>query len=243
MNHVESSVKIYYTKDYNLFTNIKGNRKLNQTKISSIVDDILNGTNLLPYCPILVTQQEKKLRIHDGQHRFSAAVRAGSSVWYVIGEKFTLRQIAKANANTESWKNKDYFNLYITEENENYKILSDFLEKTKFPFSSSLQLLAEGSIGNDHGLGQNKNKLFKKGEFKVKYENAANVFWEIIKLFDRFKGYRNRSFLVAIEVLLTVEKFDLIKLVTIFNNNNPETFKKAGSPEEYISTLTALYNS
>lgn len=69
------------------------------------------------------------------------------------------------------------------------------------------------------------------------------MFWEIIESFKRFPGHNGRSFMVAIDVILMEDKLDFSKLIEKFNNNNPETFKKGGSPEEYITSLTQVYNS
>ena len=243
MTHTESSVKVYFTKNYSLFTNIKSNRKLNNSKVNSIVNDIFNGIDLLRYCPILVTEKGNKLPIHDGQHRFAAAVKARSAIWYILCEDFTVLQIAKANANTEQWKTKDYFNLYILEGNENYKTLHDYMQKTKLPFSCALLLLSEGTLGTNNGLRQNKNSIFKKGKFEVNYKDKANAFWELVECFKKFPGHNSRSFIIAIDIVVSEGKMNFTELVDKFNNNNPEKFKKAGSVEEYLTMLTQLYKS
>lgn len=53
MQHVESSVKIYFTSDYARFRMINGNRPLNEKKIKKIIKDIEEGTNILPYAPVI----------------------------------------------------------------------------------------------------------------------------------------------------------------------------------------------
>jgi len=242
MTHTESAIKVYFTKDYSRFTSITGNRKLNRSKVREIVNDILNGTDLLRYCPILVIEKDNKLYMVDGQHRYAAAIEVGSKVWYILAEQFTLLQIAKANSNMEHWKTKDYFNLYMLQDNRNYSILYNYMQKTNFPFSCALLLLSEGILGKNLGLRQNKNSIFKKGEFKVQYEGKADMFWEIIESFKGFTGFNSRSFIIAIEVLLLENNMVFKDLIEKFNNNGPENFKKAGSPEEYITSLTQLYN-
>jgi len=242
MNHVESSVKVYYTKDYRRFTSVLGNRNVGQAKVNSIVADILHETDLLRYYPILVIEKENKLFIIDGQHRIAASIETGSNVWYIIAEEFTLLQIAKANSNISHWKAADYMNLYVKSGNENYIILNDFLNKTKFPFSTGLLLLATGEVLTG-GIGGNNNKKYQSGKFEVKYEGRANMFWEIIENFKRFPGHNGRSFIIAVDVILKEDKLNFTQLVEKFNNSNPEQFKKAGSPEEYIQSLTTLYNS
>lgn len=242
MNHAESSVKVYYSKNYNLFTSINGNRNINKSKVASIVNDIYNDSDLLRYYPILVIEKDGRLYIIDGQHRFAAAIETGSNVWYILAEEFTLLQIAKANANISHWKVGDYLNLYIKTENKNYIILNDYLKKTRFPFSKALLLLSTGELGGNGGAGKNFQKIFQEGKFEVNYEGKANMFWSIIESFKRFPGHNSRSFIVAIDVILKEDKLNFSLLIEKFNNNNPEALKKAGSPEEYIQTLTTIYN-
>lgn len=240
MNHVESSVKVYYSKNYSLFTSVIGNRNVGKAKVASIVNDIYNDSDLLRYYPILVVEKNGKLLIIDGQHRFAAAIETRSNVWYILAEEFTLLQIAKANANISHWKAADYLNLYIKTENKNYIILNDYLKKTKFPFSKALLLLSTGELGGNSGVGNNFHKKFQEGKFEVNYEGKANMFWEIIEVFKRFPGHNSRSFIVAIDVILKEDILDFKTLVEKFNNSEPEKFKKAGSPEEYITNLKTL---
>lgn len=59
MQHVESTIKVCYTKEYARFRMIQGNRQLNNAKIKRIEKDISNGLDVLRYCPILVNENAK----------------------------------------------------------------------------------------------------------------------------------------------------------------------------------------
>lgn len=82
MNHVESSIKIYFTREYSLFNMLQGNRELNNAKIKRIKFDIMGGLDVLRYCPILVIENKQtgRLDIIDGQHRFWVAKEMKSKV-------------------------------------------------------------------------------------------------------------------------------------------------------------------
>ena len=147
--HVESLVKIYITNNYGIFSHVAGNRPLNKTKIKKIKDEILAGTNLLKLCPIVVVEQEGKLKVIDGQHRLEVAKQIGSYVWYVISDALTLYQIAKMNSNTEKWTGKDFINCYVQSGNINYQKLKDFSTAYGFPLTVNLQLLSTGLKLND----------------------------------------------------------------------------------------------
>src|SRR3990167_9828888 len=106
MNHLESNIKIYFTRDYSIFKNIAGNRLLNENKINKIIYEIKNGLDVLSYCPIIV---DEDMRVIDGQHRLYIARKLQSNIWYVISKKkLSILDIAKVNTNTERWKLKDF---------------------------------------------------------------------------------------------------------------------------------------
>ena len=66
-------MQINQSTNYELFENIIGNRNLNLAKIEKITKDVDNGFNMLPYCPIVVSETPQgKFHIIDGQHRLKA---------------------------------------------------------------------------------------------------------------------------------------------------------------------------
>ena len=67
----EANRQIYFTNDYGMFGWIKGNRLLDESRIKKICKaNRVDGINLFPYVPILVTKDNKVI---DGQHRLMAA--------------------------------------------------------------------------------------------------------------------------------------------------------------------------
>jgi len=84
----------YSTNEYSLFKKVKGNRKITERKVTSIIKSYEKGINLFPYCPVLVN---KEMYIIDGQHRFEACKRLKLLIYYVIVPNFSLRQIAEIN--------------------------------------------------------------------------------------------------------------------------------------------------
>lgn len=70
MTHTEATVKIYHTSQYSLFKMINGNRQLNEPKIKKIIAEIQSGNDMLKYYPVQVKENNGRLDILDGQHRF-----------------------------------------------------------------------------------------------------------------------------------------------------------------------------
>jgi hypothetical protein len=242
MKHIESSVKIFFTKDYNLFTLIRGNRQLNKGKIKRISNDIIKGLDVLRYCPILVKEDHGKLDIIDGQHRFAVAKEMKSKVWYIVVEDFTLMDIAKINSNTEKWSTVDFINCYVQQNNPNYTQLNDFLKKTGYPLTITLRLLSKGSVGNnDGGLNNKMAEDFKRGLFQVNCMDAANKMFEVTELFENFPGRSTRPFIMAIDTILQSGKCDFSDLLEKYKEGFVK-LQKQETVKAYLANLEEIYN-
>lgn len=241
MKHSESSIKIFYTKDYDSFSLINGNRQLNKQKIRRIENDILKGLDVLRYCPILVKEVNNKLEIIDGQHRFAVAKGLKSKVWYIVVEDISLFDIAKINSNTEKWNTNDYINCYAKQKNTNYIELKEFLDKTKYPLSVSLKLLSTGKVGSDAGVANKQAEEFKRGLFKIQFRQQAYRMFEATELFEGFQSRNSRHFIIAIDILIKANKCDLMELVEKYKDGNIKLQKK-DSVKEYLVNLEEIYN-
>lgn len=237
--HVESSVKIFFTKQYDRFVRMKGNRVLNKIKINRIKRDIENGLDVLKYCPVIVSEKDGKLEIIDGQHRYEVAKEMGSHVWYIIADELTLLEIAKVNSNTEKWKNKDYIHCYASQGNEHYQQLSDFMEKYGFPLSVSLALLTKGAILTDGG-GDLK-KVFQAGTFTVADLPTAINIAETVMRFEGFEAAKSRTFVVAICKVIESGQCPIDEVIEAYIDNKAK-LEPQSSWKEYLGALEAIVN-
>lgn len=241
MKHVESSIQIYFTKEYSSFRMINGNRQLNQSKINRIKEDIQNGIDVLKYCPILCVENKNKLDIIDGQHRFWVAKELKSCVWYILVNGFTLQDIAKINSNTEKWKNADYINCYIQQGNKHYELVQEFMDTYGAPLSVTLRLLGFGKVGKDKGVNENVSLDFKRGMFIVNHEEYARQFMDSVMEFKQFPGCSTRPFIIAIDMIIAAGKCDFDELVQKFKAD-PSKLLKRDSAKEYLNNLEEIYN-
>lgn len=239
MQHAESSVKIYFTKEYGLFKIMTGNRPLNENKIRKIKQDICNGIDVLKYCPVIVHERDGRLEIIDGQHRFYVAKQLGSHVWYIVAGEMSLLEIAKVNSNTEKWKPADFINCYAVQGNEHYVKLREFIEETHFPLSVALQLLGKGLDVADSGGGI--KEIFQEGQFIVTNEEDANKVKEVVEQFEPFGMRRSRVFVVAICKIMQAEKVPVQELITAFKAN-PDKLSPQSGWKEYMSNLEVILN-
>jgi hypothetical protein len=237
--HKESSVKVFFTKDYSLFSAITGNRKIDTIKVRRIKADIKDGVDVLKYCPIVVYEKEGVLYIVDGQHRLSAAMQLGSNVWYIIAPELSLEEIARINSNSQTWKNTDFIESHVLRDSDDYKKLQQFRKKRKIPLGCAIRLLSTGSVGNDTGLRALEQVAFKYGKLKATHYEQACVFADHLEKFKEFPWYNSRRFMIALEKMMD-SGADIDQLAAGFKNA-PQVQKT--SVAEYISLLNQFYIS
>jgi hypothetical protein len=237
MLHYESSIKIFFTKDYACFKMIEGNRQLSEPKIKRILKDIENGIDLLRYCPILVIEKEGRLQIIDGQHRFYVAKKIGSKVWYIVAEELNLYEIARMNSNTEKWNAKDFINCYSQLGNKEYDVLREFTETFPVPVTSAICLLQNGRSVS--GGGHEKD-AFEHGNFKVKYLEQATALLNICTEFQFDKKY-SRPFLRAVEKIINGKKIKVDELVEK-TNKDISALKFIETEKQFLTALEEIYN-
>jgi hypothetical protein len=240
LKHEESSIKVYFSKEYGLFRMISGNRELDAAKIRRIKNDISHGIDVLRYCPILVKQnKDEKLEIVDGQHRFWVAKELKKPVHYIIVEHIDLYGIAKINSNTEKWKAKDFINAYAQNGNKDYITLRKFIEDNGLPVTTAINLLAQGFEGAADG-GKYRD-AFQIGRFTVNKLEEAETIIEVCKRFSKSLVWKDRGFITAIAKIIQSGKCDIEDLVEKFEKN-PELLEKQLSYKEYLVNLETIYN-
>jgi ParB-like chromosome segregation protein Spo0J len=230
-------MNIFKETNYRLFKSINGNRDVSAKKVKKIIESYKSGINLFPFCPVLVNNQ---FLIIDGQHRIVACKELGLPVFYIIVPELTLQQIARINSSTDKWKNSDFLNCYIKIGNENYKILNLFKEKFKISISLASTLLMNGSVSDGGGKAMED---FREGKFIVQHQEKAE------KLLRKCYDYEelspeychDRSFIIAIEKLLTSELYNHTEVVDKLKRNGSKIEKKSNY-KQYIYHLEELFN-
>lgn len=236
MKHVEANIQIYFTREYSRFSNITGNRLLNNTKIKRMIRDIQAGFDMLRYCPIIV---DKSMRVIDGQHRLHVARKVGSNIWYVIADDISLYEIAKLNSNTDKWSMTDFLNCYVTLKRSDYLTLNDFIKKHCISIGIALDLLEKGKAKSaDKGAGKDR---FRSGAFKVEHLSEAESLMELSARFQGFEFRKHRDFLSALLTLQGSDKCDLDFLHEKYESK-PELLTFCRSPKEYLVALENVYN-
>ncbi len=232
--HTESSVKVYFTKEYNRFSFINGNRNISDRKVKKIMKDIDEGLDVLKYCPIIVNEE---MQIIDGQHRFHVAKTLKSWVWYIVTSEMSVREIAKINSNTDKWRNDDFMHCYVEQKNEHYIALNRFEKKYPFGLTDCIALLMTGKIATGGGHLES----FRNGNFKVEHQERANKIVEEVLKFSFFKEHYTRQFIEAIIKLMDGDKCEMDVLLAKCTKEKEKLVKKH-TYKEYLTLLEEIYN-
>lgn len=231
-------MEIKSSKAYQLFSPILGNRIINANKVEKLVKDINEGLNLLPYCPIIVFNQDNEYKIVDGQHRFTAAKTLNLPVYFVECEPMDLKNIARLNSRSDKWKNSDFLECYARLGISDYLILSDFLNKYKIIYSASVDLLMDGSAKNRG----NAMDRFRDGEFKVNYlQEVSEIVDLTFDVFGRYKFWNDRLLITAVQEIKIVGLCDFERLKEKIKQA-PNEMEKQSSWKNYVYNIERVYN-
>lgn len=231
-------MEILTTKDYSKFKTIVGNRGINRKKVSKLVNDIDNGLNLLPYCPILVSESNGYYYIIDGQYRFSASKETNHFVYYIICRELELKEIARLNSRSDKWKNSDFLNCYIQIGIKDYENLKEVINQYRIPYSTAIGLLDNFSVK----YGGNKMEQFRDGNFKCNYLKMTKELLDFVEsLFGRYKFCFDRGLIDAVMRIKAkgVCEFDILKTKIKKNTNLME---KKTTHKEYCNDIERVYN-
>lgn len=230
--------QILTTKNYDLFNTITGNRNVSQKKIDRIIEDIKNGLNLLPYCPIIVYQDDEGLSIVDGQHRFEVSKQIDCVVYYVLADKLNIQQIALLNSRQDKWSINDFLRAYIKVGIEEYITLAEVMDNYKLNVSTAASFIMNGNLNNRGEVAQ----LFRDGKFKVNHlEESTALFALSHSLFDKYKFYTDRNLLHAVQLIQKKGLCDFNELKEKITKA-PMLMDKQGTYKDYIYNIERVYN-
>lgn len=240
VQHTLSNIVVYHSKEYGLFKMINGNRALNENKIKRIIKDIESGIDMLAYYPIQVVENDGRLEIIDGQHRFYISKKLKRPVHYIVLKKaIELPDIAKVNSNTEKWKTVDFINCYIQQGNDHYKKLQEFMDLYGFAATTSMKLLSSGNPGTESGYGGTHD--FQRGGFQVTHWEDAVHIAEKCRCFEDFDYWTDRGFVIAIYRIIKAEKIEFDALLSQYKKHSEMLVKQSGF-KEYLFNLESIVN-
>lgn len=228
------------TKDYTIFRNIDGNRKINQGHVTDLVEAI-DRKNLLEYFPVLVNE---KMEIIDGQHRLSAAIQLQIDIPYAQVHGLKIEDVMQINTNSKSWAMKDFIDSWITLDKPDYKILKTYYEKYKINPSTAVRLLKGSSYAYIGCGGRQATALIRSGNFKVSSLGYAEKIADqlvILRKYTDFEPTRDRELIGAVMRINANPIFDFDKFISKLKLHNLSVEKRP-SEKYYILHIEELYN-
>jgi len=148
--------RIYYTKDYHIFTYLKGNRDVVNKHVKDLSGEIENRDLEIP---IIVNE---KMEVCDGQHRLEAYKVLGKAVPYIIKEGLELNDIRKLNSVNRKWTMQEYLMSHCKLEVPDYMSLEWFVRTYGFSVTDSLAMLNGKGYCNGFDM-----QSFKEGKFVI----------------------------------------------------------------------------
>ena len=221
------------TKDYDKFSFLGLNRRLNRRCINALKSSILKNGYIGN--PIIVND---KYEILDGQHRFVALKESGLEVPYKIIEN-DYDTIIDLNTTQHNWGIEDYINFYCEKDhNQHYVRLKRLCnELNSSPTNVLTMAYRQKPTGQDvENIKKGKLKLTIDDELRAK--NFYEVFNQISKLLRINPTNKFCSALVAISCKPRFRWQTLVEK----SSKYPTVAYNCRTVDEFTAMLRDLYN-
>jgi hypothetical protein len=236
--------KVYQTNDLSTFKTLPGNRVPNLQHINRLIYSI--NKYGMKCNPILVNEQ---LEVIDGQHRLEAAKSAGTFVYYIIVNGYTLTEVHTLNLNQKNWSKSDYMEGYANMGIEPYVKLREFtLKNDDFSFVNCLALCSNISCAsNAYQSYQNREdkkptNVFEEGTWIGKDFDLAQDWANKLRMVGTYyDGYNRSTFVKAFITLLYNDKFDFSEFMHKLRLQ-PSALVDCINADQYRTVIEDIYN-
>jgi hypothetical protein len=227
------TMKALYTgeRDYSKFKIIDGNREVKRDRVEKIKESIKqSGFHGAIVC-------NEHLQVIDGQGRLKACEELNEPIDYIVEEGLTIEDCILMNLNTTPWKIIDYIKSYTDRGNENYIRLSEFLDRCRYSFATSMYAVNRTGI-------KNLSNVIKNGSLIVtdKDIEKAEEILEFWSNFDSIITNRQTEFYAAIAYCYEMDCVDNYRLVKKINDF-PRSFTQIASITDAIDVIEDVYNN
>jgi hypothetical protein len=237
----KTNIQVQETKDYSMFTILKGNRAPNDLHVQRLVKSFEKKYLM---SPMLVNEH---YQIIDGQHRYLACKKLGLPLRYIMVNGYGLSDVQILNSNSSNWNKYDYLQGYCDLGAPAYIEMKKFMQS--FPdlgIAASEQILTNtvGGVNNRNNLmnGRGKVKNFEEGRLeipnlKLSYENAEKV----MMFKPYYDGYNRAVFVAALISLFKNENYVHAEMISKLANQ-PSALTHCSNTTQYKLLLEDIYN-
>lgn len=158
----ESTIKVYETKNYDMFRQMLGNRDIKGE--SKIVESIKRVG--LVHNPIIVNE---KYEVIDGQNRLEALRQLDLPVYFIIQKGLGIEACRSLNIGQTNWGTEDYIYSFADVGNKNYRRLASLMTEfqKQFGIQGIIAMAKPRRVNEGGGL---PNSVIKNGEFELSQE-------------------------------------------------------------------------
>ena len=233
--------KVYRTNDLSTFKTLPGNRVPNLQHINRLIYSI--NKYGMKCNPILVNE---RLEVIDGQHRLEAAKSAGTFVYFIIVDGYSLTEVHTLNLNQKNWAKTDYMEGYANMGIEPYVKLREFtLKNDDFSFSNCLALCTNEAKTHAY-LGTQYERtakhVFEEGTWIGKDFDLAQDWANKIRMVGTYyDGYDRSVFIRAFIPLLNNDKFDFSEFMHKLRLQ-PSALVDCANSDQYRTVIEDIYN-
>ncbi len=229
--------QVHTTTDYSMFKPIDGNRNKNRLHLARLKQSMLE--NYL-FTVIIVNE---KYEIIDGQHRFECIKELELPLHYIMCKGYGLSEVQRLNANAKTWNADDYLEGYVNMGIQDYVVYKEFKEKYDIGHGECLALLSGSKYtppGNSQKVTQ--RTLFYDGKFKADYLfDAEDIMDKILLIAPFYSGYKRRSFIQTMMILLKNENFEFTEFLQKLKMQ-PTALQDCTTIQQYKMLIEEIYN-
>ncbi len=230
------------TKNYAMFKKHPANRPLVQNAVERLVQSI-KAKNLLEFRPILVNSN---LEVIDGQHRIEAARRLGVAIYYDIEKSCTALDMLRLNNNQTSWIIENHIAFFISQGNENYIKLQNFMNKYGLKTRVCLKVLMSPNTKEFYMKFKNGEYKFPDDETMLGHIETVEKAREIIQYIkEKTQNLHSNIYTATFYMWLCVFLNHPRVEFDVFMNKLPfklELIRPCSSGKEYLKIFTSIYN-
>jgi hypothetical protein len=248
---------IHETYQLDKFSFLEGNRNIDEFKVAKLAAEIKQHGLIMP---IMVNS---KLEVIDGQHRLSACRKIGMPVQYFVRDNATVETAANVNIAGSNWRQIDWIKKHAFNGNEDYVDLLDWIHlcKSHNLNEGSAIFLAQNTATTtkyamyEDGVARvrtqkkspNAKQLYSMGSdirlgmWTFGDRLVAQELLQSVLMFQGFKFYNKKSFVVAIIRVSRISQFDI-------NNLHKQALKRSkyfthqSSSDDFLRMFEDVYN-
>lgn len=230
-------MKVTQTRNYGMFTLDATNRPITErdTAKLKLLRASMQKYGFLPF-PIMVRRIGQRLRIIDGQHRFSIAQELALPVLFVETERDDI-VIAEAAAAQSPWAIFHYVASFAAQGREEYVKLLDFIKETGLPLSRAASLLA-----GEAAHSGNVQEQIRSGKFRVRDTVYARRVASILEVIKRYAPWAMHGLsTAAISRFVRVKEFDDAQMIKKIEAH-PHMLRHCATLEMFSDMYDGIYN-